>query len=179
MEALARILVKVPRPEDVMAPPIAVVKKRLVEEAVVEKKDVVVAEVPVALMKVRFCNVDEALARRLVKVPSPEEVTAPPIAVVKKRLVELAVVEKRDVEVAEVVVALIPVKFCKVDEAVVKKPPVDSTRNRSLPAALRKRRKFPANEVVEEATIKSPVVEVALTWKYELLAMERVVVAPT
>ena len=49
----------------------------------------------------------------------------------------------------------------------------------SEPAAFKNLRKFPANEVVEEATIRSPVVEVAFTWKYELLEMEAVVVAPT
>ena len=36
--------------------------KRLVEEAVVEKKEVVVAWVPVAFRKVKFCKVVEAFA---------------------------------------------------------------------------------------------------------------------
>ena len=55
---------KVPRPVDVILPPLAVVKKRLVELAVVEKKLVVVAEVPVALMKVKFWRVVEPVTRK-------------------------------------------------------------------------------------------------------------------
>ena len=39
-------------------------EKRFVEEAVVEKKFVVVAWVPVAFLKVKFWRVDDALARR-------------------------------------------------------------------------------------------------------------------
>ena len=53
-EPRERMFEKVPSPVEVMFPPFAVVKKRLVEEAVVEKKDVVVAEVPVAFRKVKF-----------------------------------------------------------------------------------------------------------------------------
>ena len=49
-------------------------EKRFVEDAVVEKKLVVVAEVPVAFEKVKFWKVEEALARILVKVPRPEVV---------------------------------------------------------------------------------------------------------
>jgi hypothetical protein len=47
----------------VMLPKVAVVAKRLVDEAVVLKKLVVVAEVPVALMKVKFCKVEEEVER--------------------------------------------------------------------------------------------------------------------
>lgn len=57
--------------------------------------------------------------------------------------------------------------------------PLAATWNMVVPAEVRNLIKFPANEAVEEATIKSPVVEVAFTWKYELLAIEAVVVAPT
>ena len=49
-----------------MFPPLAVVKKRLVELAVVEKKFVVVALVPVAFAKVKFWRVEEP---RAFKVP--------------------------------------------------------------------------------------------------------------
>jgi hypothetical protein len=76
-------------------------------------------------------------------------------------LLEEAVVAKKLVEVAEVVVALIPVKFCKVVEAVVCKAPVESTRSNSVPFPLLKRRKLPAKERVLEALIKLPVVVVA------------------
>jgi hypothetical protein len=48
-EELTTRLVNVPVPFDVMLPPLAVVKKKLVVEAIVEKKLVVVAEVAVAL----------------------------------------------------------------------------------------------------------------------------------
>jgi hypothetical protein len=61
--------------------------------AVVEKKFVVVALVVVALRAVKFWRVVEELARKLVAVTWPVEVTLPPLAVVKKRLVEEAVVE--------------------------------------------------------------------------------------
>ena len=40
----------------------------------------VVAEVPVAFMKVKFCRVEEAVARRLANVPRPVEVRLPPVA---------------------------------------------------------------------------------------------------
>src|SRR3989338_11110706 len=72
---------------------------KLLDEATVEKKLVVVAEVPVALIKVRFWRVVEPTTRR-----SPEElmvvVAVPPI------LKELPVkrLAKELVEVAEVVV---------------------------------------------------------------------------
>jgi len=104
-------------------------EKRLVEEAVVEKKLVVVAEVPVALTKVKFWRVEEAVAKTLAKVPrvvaiilakvgeavvltdwsnqsfkvgAPFTVKAWPLTVRDevKRLVEEAVVEKNEVVVA-------------------------------------------------------------------------------
>lgn len=43
--------------------PLKFVVKRFVEDAVVAKKFVVVAEVPVAFMKVKFWRVDEPVAR--------------------------------------------------------------------------------------------------------------------
>jgi hypothetical protein len=89
----------------------------VVDEAVVAKKLVVVAAVPVALRKVKFWSVDELLASNWLKVPSPVvvifplEVIPPPVAVVKRRLVDDAVVAKKLVVVAEVPVALTKVKF--------------------------------------------------------------------
>jgi hypothetical protein len=59
----------------ILFPALSTVAKRLVELAVVEKKLVVVAAEPVALMKVKFCSVDEPVARKLVveaKVKRPE-----------------------------------------------------------------------------------------------------------
>jgi hypothetical protein len=61
---------------------------------------VVVALVVVLLSPVKFCNVVDPRVRMLAKVPRPELVKLPPLACVKKRLVEDAVVEKRLVDVA-------------------------------------------------------------------------------
>ena len=69
----------------------------------------VVAAVPVALVKVKFWRVEEALTKRLARVPRPP-VMLPPEAVVKKRLVEEARVEKKAVVVAAVPVAVVKVK---------------------------------------------------------------------
>ena len=81
-------------------------------------KLVVVAEVPVALLKVKFCKVEEPMTNR-----SPDElmveVAEPPI------LKELAVkrLAKELVEVAEVVVDWLAMKPpVKVEEAVERKP---------------------------------------------------------
>src|SRR3989344_9001803 len=68
-------------------PKLKLLEKRLVEEAVVEKKLVVVAEVPVAVVKVKDWRVLEALARKLVKVPEPE-VKVPIVAVLVRKSVE-------------------------------------------------------------------------------------------
>src|SRR5690348_2692689 len=59
--------------------PVPLVKKRFVVEAVVAKKLVVVAEVPVPLIKVKFWRVVEELARRLLAVSKAERVSLPPI----------------------------------------------------------------------------------------------------
>jgi len=114
----------------VRVPMLPEVEKRLVDEAVVEKRLVVVAEVPVALMKVKFWRVEEPVRRRLERVVRPPvtlsvpvklaaeeivwslirpEVIGPAVRVpmlpeVEKRLVDEAVVEKRLVVVALVVV---------------------------------------------------------------------------
>ena len=83
----------------------------------------VVAVVPVAFTKVKFWRVEEPLASRVPKVPRPVEVRLPPLAELKKRLVEEAVVEKKLVVVAEVVVLWLAMKPpVKVEEAVERKP---------------------------------------------------------
>lgn len=88
-------------------------------------------------------------------------------------------VAKRAVEVAEVVVALIAVKFCKVEEAVVMIPPSLLILKSSVPALFTKLKNFPTKLGVEEALIKVPVVPVAFTWNKALRSSEAVVVAPT
>ena len=82
-------------------------------------------------------------------------------------------------EVAAVEVAAREVKFCRVEEAAVRKPPVDSILKSSVDAELKKERNLPAKESVLEALIKVPVVPVAFTWKSADLSREAVVVAPT
>ena len=84
---------------------------------------VVVAAVVVELTAVKFWRVEEALAKRLVKVPRPEEVKLPPVPVVKNKLVVEAVVEKREVEVALELVELTAVKFWRVVEPTTSKSP--------------------------------------------------------
>ena len=68
------------------------------------------------------------------------------------------------VVVACVVVAFTPVKFWRVEEAMVRKPPSELILNSSVPALDSALKKFPVKDAVEEALIKSPVVPVALTW---------------
>ena len=77
-------------------PRLKFVEKRLVELAVVLKREVVVAEVPVARVKMRSVR----------------------LTVVPKRLVKVPLVLKREVVVAAVPVALTKVKFWRVVEAV-------------------------------------------------------------
>ena len=74
-----------PETEPVTLPvklPTPVVKKRLVVEAVVLNKFVVVAEVPVAFRKVKFWRVEEAFALKLFAVRREARVSLPPLAVV-------------------------------------------------------------------------------------------------
>ena len=98
----------------------------------------VVADVPVALAKVKFWRVEDPVSKRLERVESPAvavrvpvklaalemvcelmrpEVIAPVVKAVEKRFVLLAVVLKKFVVVALVPVAFAKVKFCKVLEA--------------------------------------------------------------
>lgn len=83
----------------------------MVDDAVVAKKLVVVAFVPVALMNVKFCSVDDPEISRLDADKSD----------VIYAFVPLSVVAKSVVEVEFVVVELIPVKFCKVEEPVARR----------------------------------------------------------
>jgi len=119
-------LVTAPR---VVLPAVRVVAKRFVLDAVVAKKFVVVAAVPVALRKVKFWRVEEPVTRRFESVPVVNA-TEPKVAFVAKRFVELAVVAKKLVVVAFVDVELSAVKFWRVEEPVtrrlerVERPPV-------------------------------------------------------
>ena len=106
---------------------------------------------------------------------SVNSLKVPPTA----RLVDEAVVEKELVEVALVEVAAREVKFWRVEDAAVTKPPVDSTWNRSVPAELKNFKKLPVKETVEEALMRVPVVPVAFTWNKAPVSSEAVVVAPT
>ena len=72
---------------------------------------------------VKFCKVEEPVARMLAKVPRPVEVMFPPLAEVKKRLVVDAVVEKRLVVVALDEVELTAVKFWRVVEPTTRRSP--------------------------------------------------------
>ena len=100
---VALVVVELPK---VTKPRFALVENKLVDEAVVEKIEVVVALVEVELRAVKFCKVVEPLESKVEKVPRPVEVTLPALMAVAKRLVLEAVVEKRLVVVAFVPVAL-------------------------------------------------------------------------
>ena len=75
-------------PERVSVPPFAVVKKRLVELAVVANMFVEVPLVEVDCRAVKFCRVLDAVARRLAVVVKPETVRFPrvPIEVREERV---------------------------------------------------------------------------------------------
>ena len=74
-DAVARRLVVVRVPVRVRFPPVPIVKNEFVEDAVVEKKLVVVAEVPVALVKVKFWRVVDEVVRMFDAVRRPSSVT--------------------------------------------------------------------------------------------------------
>lgn len=99
---------------------------------------------------------------------APLEVMMPVLREVEKRLVELAVVEKKLVEVAEEEVELTAVKFCKVEEAVERRP---------LKELLPEKVLLLASKVEEAAVIvmsEEPLKEVPLM----LRAVWRVVAVP-
>ncbi len=75
-DAVARKLAAWMRAVEVSAPPFAVPYARVVAKRLVEVEVVVVEFDPV-----KFWRVDEPFTRRLAKVPRPEEVSAPPLAV--------------------------------------------------------------------------------------------------
>jgi len=62
----------------VSEPMVAALAKRFVEEALVAKKFVVVAEVPVPFTKVKFWRVEEPVRRRLAKVLRAEKLLVSP-----------------------------------------------------------------------------------------------------
>ena len=70
--------------------PVPFVKKRFVVEALVAKRFVVVAEVPVAFMNVKFWMVEEPLESKFPKVPKPELFWMVEKRVVAKKLVVVA-----------------------------------------------------------------------------------------
>ena len=76
----------------VSEPPDAVVKKRFVVDAVVEKSEVEVLFVVVLFTPVKFWRVVEPVTRRLLAVKRPVDVIEPKVAAVAKRLVEVAFV---------------------------------------------------------------------------------------
>ena len=63
----------------VALPKMRLVKFALVPKRLVAKKLVVVALVPVAFMNVKFCSVDEPVARMLPNEPAPETVSDPSV----------------------------------------------------------------------------------------------------
>ena len=107
-----------------------------------------------------------------------ESEVKPPVAV------KLPPTLKAPVVVALVLVELRAVKFWRVVLAVVWRAPFASTRKSSVPAALLKRRKLPAKEVVLEALMRLPLVVVAKRPKsafalcMEALPMTKLVVRP-
>ena len=116
-DALARKFVPVIRPDEVRFPIFPVVAKRLVLLAVPAKKFVVVAWLPVALMKVKFCKVEDPFERRFDTVASPVEVMFPTeLIAVANRFVEEAVVANIVVVVALLDVEFRAVKLSRVEE---------------------------------------------------------------
>jgi len=118
--------------------------KRSVDEAVVEKRLVVVAEVEVELIEVKFRSVEEPVRRRLERVERPPvtvrvpvklaaaeivwllmlpEVMTPVLREVENKFVLEALVEKKFVVVALVPVAVVKVKDWRVEEPVTKRSP--------------------------------------------------------
>jgi hypothetical protein len=97
-EPLTLRFANVPRPVDVKSPPLPVVKKRLVVDAVVAKRLVVVALDDVELTAVKFCKVVEPTTNRspeelMVEVAVPPILNWLPVICPPKRLVEVALVE--------------------------------------------------------------------------------------
>ena len=145
-------------PRDPSAP-----ERMRAEVRLVTARFVVVAWVVVPFTAVKFWRVVDELARRLAKVPRPDEVKLPPVPVVKKRFVVLAVVAKRFVVVAEDEVELTAVKFWRVEDENAVKPPRESILMSSAPVESVKERNLPVKEGVDDALKRVPVVPVALT----------------
>ena len=92
-----------------------VLAKRLVKLPVVAKNEVLVLLVVVELSPVKFWRVDDPYESKVAPVTLPS-VALPAFKTVAKRLVELAVVLKKLVVVAALPVALMKVKFWRVEE---------------------------------------------------------------
>ena len=136
---------------------VAVEAKRFVDEAVVAKKLVVVAEVPVAFTKVKFWRVLDPVARRLARVVSPVKYEAPETesAVVEAYGKTLAPVA---VEVMIPAIPRVPVKLAA-DEIVwlLMRPEVSAPVTVAVSSVA-----FDANRLVEDAVVAKDVVVVAL-----------------
>jgi hypothetical protein len=117
---------------------------------------VVVALLEVELSAVKFCRVDEPVARMLRDVRREARVADPPLSVVKKKLVVEELVAKKLVVVAEVPVAVVKVKFCRV---------VDAVTRRLVVVA-------PPLMVRPEPRVPPPIVEEAEDWKPERIPSE-------
>ena len=163
-------------------------EKRFVLDAVVAKKFVVVAEVPVAFTKVKFWRVDEPVRRRLERVERPpvtvrvpvklaaEEmvwefikpevmaprVESPAVSAVAKRFVEDAVVANELVEVAEVVVEVVKIALVAVslERVLSQRRPVESERSPAVEAkGMRPEVRFETVSEPPESVPNVPVLE--------------------
>jgi len=129
------------------------VPERFVVDALVAKKLVVVAELPVAFTNVMFWKVEEALARRLVKVPCPVEVRLPVVRMEEKRLVVLAVTVKRLEVVAFTEVELRKLRF----PLMVVEPEFDTAKS-VVEAELAMMKELEAAVVLAPQMVKPPSV---------------------
>ena len=94
-------------------PLVLALRSQLAAERFVTASEVVVAWLPVALTKVKFCKVEEPSERRFPTVVRPEAL----------RVVPKMLVEKRFVVVACVPVALTKVRFWRVEELLTRRFP--------------------------------------------------------
>ncbi len=195
----ARRFANVPVPDDVKLPPLAVVKNRFVNVPLVEKKFVVVAEVPVAFVNIRSVRL-RTFANKLVNVPDVENrlvvVAEVPVAFTKVKFckveeavakilakvpklaeafVKVPLVEKKFVVVADVPVAFTNVKFWRVVEPVVNRSPEWLIENLVVEATLRSK-SLPVKPVSASPPITVPV---ELRCSTESLAYGEVVPMPT
>lgn len=138
-------------PLRVSAPRVAEAENKFVELAVVEKILVVVAEVEVEFIAVKFWRVVEALAKILVEVREPE-VNVPIVAVLERKSVE----EAKPETYKELEVALEEVEFPKTPE-----PKLKTVAKREVEEAVVEKRLVVVAEVpvavVKVKLVKAPV----------------------